>query len=176
MTDETLRYPVGKFRRPDGYTDELRDGFIGEIEALPGALRRAVAGLSDAQLDTPYRPGGWTVRQVVHHLPDSHLNAYTRFKLALTEEEPLIRTYAEARWAETPEARDGAPEMSLALLEALHRRWLAALRALPAATFARRLRHPDWGLMSVDDLVALYAWHSRHHLAHVTGLRARQGW
>jgi hypothetical protein len=171
-----LRYPVGKFVKPAAGDTALRERHVGEIAALPAALRQAVAGLSAEQLDTPYRPGGWTVRQVVHHLPDSHLNAYVRFKLALTEEEPAIRTYQEARWAETPEARGGPLEISLDLLAALHARWLAAIRGLDAAAFARRLRHPDWGVLTIDELLAQYAWHGRHHLAHVTHLRERQGW
>jgi hypothetical protein len=173
---DALRYPIGRFTRPAAIDAARRAGFVEEIEAAPDLLKSAVAGLSDAQLDTPYRPGGWTVRQVVHHVPDSHLNAYVRFKLALTEEEPTIRTYEEARWAETPEARSGPIAVSLDLLATLHARWLAALRNLPTCAFARRLRHPDWGVLTVDELLAQYAWHGRHHVAHVTGLRARQGW
>ena len=171
-----LRYPVGKFVKPASIDAARRRSFVEELASLPAALRGAVAGLSAEQLDTPYRPGGWTVRQVVHHLPDSHLNAYVRFKLALTEEEPAIRTYEEALWAETPEARSGPVAISLDLLAALHARWLAGIDGLPAAAFARRLRHPDWGILSIDELLAQYAWHGRHHLAHVTRLRERRGW
>jgi uncharacterized damage-inducible protein DinB len=174
MTD--LRYPIGRFEIPAGVTDAERPGLIDQIAALPGDLRRALAGLDDPKLDTPYREGGWTVRQVVHHLPDSHLNAYTRFKLALTEDEPTIRTYEEARWAELPEARSAPIAISLALLDALHERWVLMLRLLAAGQFARRFRHPELGMMSLDQLLAMYAWHSRHHVAHITSLRARMGW
>ncbi len=174
MTD--LRYPIGKFELPAVVADADRPGLIDRIAALPGEIRRAVAELDDAQLDTPYRDGGWTVRQVVHHLPDSHLNAYTRFKLALTEDVPTIKTYEEGRWAELPEARSAPIEVSLALLDALHERWVLMLRVLADGQYARRLRHPEWGLLSLDQMLALYAWHSRHHVAHVTALRARRGW
>jgi uncharacterized damage-inducible protein DinB len=174
MTD--LRYPIGKFEIPASVADADRPGLIDHIAALPDELRRAVAGLDDAKLNTPYREGGWTVRQVVHHLPDSHLNAYTRFKLALTEDEPTIRTYEESRWAELPEARSAPIAVSVALLDALHERWVLMLRVLAVGQFARRLRHPEWGTMSLDQLLAQYAWHSRHHVAHITSLRGRMGW
>jgi uncharacterized damage-inducible protein DinB len=174
MTD--LRYPIGKFELPAAVADADRPGLIDQIAALPGEIRRAVAGLGDSQLDTPYRDGGWTVRQVVHHLPDSHLNAYTRFKLALTEDEPTIKTYEEARWAELPEARSAPIGVSLALLDALHERWVLMLRVLAPGQYARKLRHPEWGPLSLGQMLALYAWHSRHHVAHVTALRARMGW
>jgi uncharacterized damage-inducible protein DinB len=174
MTDP--RYPIGKFEMPVAVADADRPGLIDHIAALPAEIRRAVGGLDDPQLDTPYREGGWTVRQVVHHLPDSHLNAYTRFKLALTEDEPTIKTYEEGRWAELPEARSAPIGVSLALLDALHERWVLMLRVLAGGQYARRLRHPDWGLVSLDQMLALYAWHSRHHVAHVTSLRLRRGW
>jgi uncharacterized damage-inducible protein DinB len=174
--DETLRYPVGKVQTPAVVTAAQRADYIREIEATPASLRAAVNGLTDAQLDTPYRAGGWTLRQVVHHVADSHVNAYVRFKLALTEQEPTIKTYDEARWADVEEARTGPIEMSLALIEATHQRWIAAIRLQPPDAFARTFRHPDRGLMSVDALLALYAWHGRHHTAHIMGLRARQGW
>src|SRR6476620_9464894 len=152
-------------------TDARRAECIARIAAAPEHLRTAVAGLDDAQLDTPYRPGGWTVRQVVHHVPDSHLNAYTRIKLALTEDEPTIKPYEEARWAELPDARTGPIEISLALLEALHRRWVLLLRELQPADFTRQFRHPEHGrAMSLDEVLALYAWHGRHHVAHITSL------
>ena len=176
MSNGDPRYPVGTFAPPETFDATLRTAFVEQIAAAPAALREAVAGLSARQLDTPYRDGGWTVRQVVHHLPDSHLNAYTRFKLALTEEQPLIKTYEEARWAELPEARVADVALSLALLDALHARWVTAIRVLPREAFARTLRHPDLGVMSVDLLLALYAWHGRHHVAHVTALRERMGW
>ncbi|HZE74913.1 MAG TPA: putative metal-dependent hydrolase [Gemmatimonadales bacterium] len=174
MTD--LRYPIGEFQAPAALTDAERTAFIDQIAALPGEIRQAVSGLDDAKLDTPYREGGWTVRQVVHHVPDSHLNAYTRFKLALTENTPTIKTYEEARWAELPEARSAPIDASLALLGALHERWVLLLRVLAPGRFARSFRHPELGLMTLDQQVAMYAWHGRHHLAHIASLRARMGW
>lgn len=176
-TTPDLRYPIGPFSLPDAVSAEQRARFIDEIAAAPAALRNAVRGLSDAQLDTPYRPGGWTVRQVVHHVPDSHLNAYVRIKLALTEDEPTIKPYLEPRWAEQPEARSAPIEMSLELLEALHVRWLAALRALDPSAFSRRYVHPEHGRMfTIDQTLALYAWHGKHHVAHVTALKERSNW
>lgn len=174
MTD--LRYPIGRFEIPPHVTDAERCTFIEQIAALPADLRQAVAALDEAQLDTPYREGGWTVRQVVHHVPDSHLNAYLRFKLALTESTPTIKTYEEARWAELPEARSAPIDCSLALLEALHQRWVLLLRVLAPAQFARSFRHPEMGLMTLSQQMAMYAWHGRHHLAHITSLRTRMGW
>jgi uncharacterized damage-inducible protein DinB len=171
-----LRYPIGRFALVATLTPAQRGTCIAQIAAAPDGLRRAVAGLDDRQLDTPYRPGGWTVRQVVHHVPDSHLNAYTRFKLACTEDVPTIKTYDEARWAELVEARTAPIEMSLDLLTALHRRWVLFLESLPPPAFARTVRHPEWGTPSVDDLLAQYAWHGRHHTAHITSLRERMGW
>jgi uncharacterized damage-inducible protein DinB len=149
---------------------------IAEIDAAPAALRAAVAGLSEEQLATPYRPGGWTVRQVVHHLPDSHANAYVRFKLALTEDNPTIKPYLEARWAELPDNAGTPVEVSLGLLEALHRRWVVLLRGMGPEDFARPLTHPEKGRLSLDQMLALYAWHGRHHVAHVTSLTERMGW
>lgn len=172
-----LRYPIGKFAYDGALTDARRAACVARISAAPAALRAAVAGLSDAQLDTPYRPDGWTVRQVVHHVPDSHLNAYVRMRLALTEDVPTIKPYEEARWAELPDARTLPVEVSLALLEALHVRWTALLRTFGAVEGARQLRHPEHGrLMTIDELLALYAWHGEHHVAHVTSLRDRSGW
>jgi uncharacterized damage-inducible protein DinB len=165
---EDLRYPIGPTPRVPSLTPAEREAAIAAIAAAPALLRSAVAGLSDAQLDTPYRPGGWTVRQVIHHVPDSHLNAYLRFKLALTEEQPRIRTYEEARWAELPEAKTAPAEVSLALVEALHDRWVWSLRTLVPEDFSRTL--------VLDSLLAIYAWHGRHHAAHVTELRRREGW
>lgn len=175
MQDD-LRYPVGAYRKPSTISASDREGFVDVIAATPGRLRAAVRGLTDAEMDTPYREGGWTVRQVVHHLPDSHMNAYVRFKLALTEEEPLIRTYEESLWAELPEARSAPVELSLALLDAIHARWVAGMRSLPASSFERRYRHPDMGLMSLNEQLAHYAWHGRHHVGHITALRQRNGW
>jgi hypothetical protein len=171
-----LRYPVGEFRKPAAVTDGDRNRFIRDIAAAPDALRAAVSGLNETQLDTAYRPGGWTVRQVVHHLPDSHLNAYVRFKLALTENEPVVRPYDEALWAELPEAKTAAIDVSLSLLDALHRRWVACLRALPRATFERRFVHPVSGPFTLNEHVAAYSWHGRHHIAHITSLRERMQW
>jgi uncharacterized damage-inducible protein DinB len=176
MSDVDPRYPIGKFLPPDTIDTELRTAHVAAIAAAPGELRAAVSGLSPRQLDTPYRDGGWTVRQVVHHLADSHLNAYVRFKLALTEEEPTIKPYAEGLWAELPEARVADVALSFDLLAALHARWVMAIRVLPAPAFARTFRHPERGVMSIDRLLALYAWHGRHHVAHITSLRERMGW
>jgi DinB family protein len=171
------RYPVGQFQYDGDTSERAREQRISEIAAAPANLRAAVAGLSPAQLDTPYRQKGWTVRQVVHHLPDSHLNAYTRIKLALTEDEPTIRPYEEARWAELADGRTGPIEPSLALLDALHQRWVLLLRALGPADFRRRFRHPEHGrTFELDEVVAMYAWHGRHHVAHIASLRARMGW
>lgn len=176
MNLHELQYPLGEFKaRLDYPASELRS-FVEQIAAAPADLRLAVAGLSDSQLDTPYRPEGWTLRQVVHHLPDSHSNAYIRIKLALTEDEPEIRTYHEELWAELPDGRDAGAELSLNLLEALHARWVLLLESLTADDYSRRLVHPDFGVMSVTGAVAMYAWHGRHHIAHITGLRARKGW
>ena len=171
-----LRFPIGKFEYQGAATDEQRKLLIDEIEQTPARLRAAVNGLSPEQLDTPYRPDGWTVRQVVHHLPDSHLNSYTRFRLALTEEVPTIRPYDEARWAELPDASQGPIEVSLDLLEALHRRWVLLLRSLTGDDYARTFRHPELGPVSLDKNVGLYAWHGRHHIAQITSLRERAGW
>lgn len=173
---ERLRYPVGRWRRPEGATARDRQTWIHEVAGTPLALRAAVAGLDDERLDTPYRPGGWTVRQVVHHVPDSHMNAYVRTCLALTEERPTIRPYDEAAWAELPPARTAPIEPSLGLLEALHERWVTLLRSLDDGAFDRPLEHPEVGSLALSDLLHLYAWHGRHHTAHVTELRRRQGW
>ncbi len=171
-----LSYPIGKFEYSGSSTDADRARYIEEIAATPHRLRSAVSGLTAAQLDTPYRPGGWTVRQVVHHLPDSHLNAYVRFKLALTEDEPLIKTYEEALWAETPEIKSTPIETSLMLLESLHLRWVELLQKLTPADYQRKLRHPEMGTMALDRYLAMYAWHGNHHIAHITHLRQRSGW
>lgn len=172
-----LRFPIGKFQPPQAsLTAAERRELIDQVAAAPAALRRAVAGLDDAQLDTPYRPDGWTVRQVVHHVPDSHLNAYVRFKLALTEETPTIKPYEEARWAELPDTRTTPIATSLALLDNLHERWVGLLAAMSDADYARTFRHPEMGTRPLDWTLALYAWHGRHHVAHVTALRERTGW
>jgi hypothetical protein len=171
-----LRYPIGKFQRPESLTEEQRRELIDAIAAAPAGMSAAVAGLSAAQLDTPYRPGGWTIRQLVHHVPDSHMNAYTRFKLALTENEPTIKPYDEKRWAELADAKS-AIEPSLALLGNLHERWVLLLRSLGPSNWARKFRHPEHdALMSLDAALAMYAWHGRHHVAHITSLRERNSW
>ena len=176
MTTPDRRYPVGKFEAPARFTAALRAQCLGDIERTPAALRGAVAGLSPAQLDTPYRPGGWTVRQVVHHLPDSHMNAYVRVKLALTEDEPTIKPYEQARWAELIDGRTAPPEVSLSLLDSLHARWTMLLKSLAPEQFARKFRHPEVGVVTLDWLLAMYSWHGRHHVAHITALRKREGW
>jgi hypothetical protein len=174
---EDLRYPIGQFRYEGEPDQPRREQWIEEIAATPANLRAAVAGLAPHQLDTPYRDKGWTVRQVVHHLPDSHLNAYTRIKLALTEDVPIIKPYEEARWAELPDGRVGPIELSLNLLESLHHRWVLLLRQLTQADFRRRFMHPEHGRpLEVQETLALYAWHGRHHVAHIASLRRRMAW
>jgi len=171
------RYPVGRFAPILPATDDVRRGAIDEIAALPSRLREAIDGLTDTQLDTPYRQGGWTVRQVVHHVADSHANAYIRVKLALAEDTPTIKPYDENAWASMPDSRlPIAP--SLAIIDGLHTRWTAVMRAMHSAQFARMLRHPEYpdGPLTLDRIVQMYAWHSRHHVAHITALRAREGW
>jgi hypothetical protein len=170
-----LRYPIGKFHF-DGPSTEDKQKCIDDIAHAPANLCAAVKGLSEQQLNTPYRPDGWTVRQVIHHVPDSHLNAYIRFKLALTEEEPTIKPYAEDRWAKLADTRDTPVEVSLALLDSLHDRWGRLLRALGPEDWKRTFRHPELGLVSLEKNLALYAWHGRHHIAHITALRERRGW
>jgi uncharacterized damage-inducible protein DinB len=171
-----LQYPIGKFQWEGAITDAQREQLIEEIERAPDQLRQAVAGLTQEQIDTPYRPGGWTVTQVVHHLADSHMNAYIRFRLALTEDEPTIKPYAQERWAVLEDARTAPIELSLSLLESLHRRWILLLRSLRAADFARAIRHPEMGVVTLDKYLGLAAWHGRHHIAHITSLRDRKGW
>ena len=150
--------------------------FILEIAEAPTKMRAAVRGLAEAQIDTPYRPGGWTVRQVVHHVPDSHLNAYVRFKLALTEQDPTIKPYNEKLWADLADVHTVSAETSLVLLETLHTRWVALLKALNESDFRRSFFHPDSGKMRLEQSLALYAWHGKHHTAHITSLRERMGW
>ncbi len=175
MTD--IRYPVGKFDSKAPITAASRAAAIADLAALPATLRAAIAGLDDAQLDTPYRPEGWTVRQVVHHLADSHLNAYARVRLALTEDNPTIKPYSEQAWAELPDARAMAVEQSLAILDGVHQRWVALLGTLDDDAFARTVVHPEHGrMLSVEFFTAMYAWHCRHHVAHLTELRSRENW
>ena len=171
-----LSYPIGRFQRPQvPLTNDQRRAAIDAIAETPRRFRAAVAGLDDAQLDTPYRPGGWTVRQVIHHVPDSHMNAYVRFKLALTEDTPTIKPYDEAAWATLEDARSTPIETSLALLDAVHDRWVRVLRAMQPQDFSRKLMHPEHGHLDLDQLLAMYEWHGKHHTAHVTGLRERAG-
>jgi hypothetical protein len=172
MTD--LRYPVGKLTYDPDISHGKRTAWIRQIAETPAALRAAVAGLSDAQLDTPYRPDGWTVRQVVHHVPDSHMNAYVRFKWTMTEENPTIKPYHEAAWANLADTKFTPIATSLDLLEALHRRLVVLLESMKPEDFARPLVHPDNGPMTADRLLQVYAWHGRHHVAHITALRARE--
>ena len=173
---QDLRFPIGPFDASGPADASARGALIRQIVEAPGHLRAAVAGLKAEQVDAPYRPGGWTIRQVVHHLPDSHVNAYVRFRLALTDDAPLVKVYDEARWAELEDARTGELELSLALFDALHRRWATLLEAMEAPQWQRAYRHPELGLLPLDKALALYAWHGRHHVAHVTRLRDRNGW
>ena len=170
------RFPIGKFHYEGAPSAEQRSKFIAEIEQAPAAIRAAVQGLSPKQLDTPYRDGGWTVRQVVHHVPESHMNAYIRFKLALTEDEPTIKAYAEDLWAKLADVQSTPIEVSLALLENLHLRWVALLQGLQEEDWKRKFIHPENGVVSLDKNLALYAWHGKHHIAHITELRKRMQW
>jgi uncharacterized damage-inducible protein DinB len=177
-TEDALRYPTGRFHRPGRPLESgERRQMIDSIARTPADIRAAIRGLSDAQLDTPYRPDGWTVRQVVHHVPDSHMNAFIRFKLALTEDTPTIKPYDEAAWAKLSDAKDTPIETSLTLLTSLHERWVGLLRAMSPSDFSRKLNHPDWDApLSLDVMLALYSWHGPHHTAHITNLRKRMGW
>jgi hypothetical protein len=170
------RYPIGKYIPPQDVTPAMRQQAISTIAEAPAKLRGSVKGLNDAQLNTPYRDGGWTLRQVAHHVPDSHMNAYVRFRLALTEQEPTIKPYEEARWAELEDAKSAPVDVSLSLLDCLHERWVRMLRSLKPDDFARTFRHPDHGVRSLDWLLFLYAWHGQHHTAHITELRKQKGW
>jgi uncharacterized damage-inducible protein DinB len=171
-----LRYPIGRMQRAPTLSPDQRAAAIDAIAAAPRNLRAAVRNLSDSQLDTPYRPDGWTVRQLVHHVADSHMQAFARTRFALAENDVTITPYNEAAWAELPDMRQMPVDVSLDLLDALHARWVFLLRATPPASFARTIQHPENGRMTVDDLMSVYSWHGRHHTAHVTGLRERMGW
>lgn len=178
MTDimEQLKYPTGRFQYDGSNAGELSDS-IERISSLPSKLRTAVSGLNDARLDTPYREGGWTIRQVIHHVADSHINAYTRFKLAMTEDNPSIRPYQEAAWAECEDAKNGKISDSLDLLDALHRRWVSFLKSLREEDLERTYFHPANNKQSkLREIISMYAWHGDHHLAHITGLKERSGW
>ena len=174
MTDP--RYPIGTFKKPGALDAQARAAAIAAIAALPAQMSEAVRGLGPTQLDTHYRDGGWTVRQVVHHVADSHINAFIRCKLLLTEEVPTVKPFAEEAWAELADTKTAAIGSSLLMLQATHERWALCLRATPAAAFARTLNHPDSGVMTLDDMVALYSWHGRHHTAHITTLRSSKRW
>lgn len=171
-----LRYPIGRFQKKETISATERAEMIDGIAQTPSKLRAAVKGLSPQQLDAPYRPEGWTVRQLVHHVADSHMNAYIRFKLSLTEEQPTIKPYDEKKWAELGDTRDTPIDVSLTMMEALHRRWDVLMRSVAPGDFARTFRHPEMGVMNLDALVQLYHWHGRHHVAHITSLRERNGW
>ena len=170
------RYPIGRFSYDGPFNDAKRQEALQNIAETPANLRAAVKGLSDSQLDTPYRDGGWTVRQVVHHVPDSHLNSYMRFKLALTEDEPTIKPYAEDRWAELADTKATPIEVSLTLLDSLHNRWVRLLGSLKGDDWKRTFRHPELGAVTLEKNLALYSWHGRHHVAHITELRKRMNW
>ncbi len=171
-----LQYPIGRFVEDPDVTEEKRRHWIGEIAAAAELFRKAVAGLTPTQLDTPYRPEGWTVRQVVHHMADSHAHVYMRFRTALTEHEPAIPGYSNAAWAELPDAKTAPPEISIALLDALHQRWVLLLRSMAPADFARTFKRADGSVVSLNRALQTYAWHCRHHAAHITTLRERMGW
>jgi len=170
------RFPIGKFTYDGPPSEEQLKGFIKDIENAPTALRTAVQGLSPQQIETPYREGGWTVRQVVHHLPDSHMNGYVRFKLALTENEPTIKPYAEDRWAELPDNQSTPLEVSLTLFDSLHYRFARLLHSIKPEEWKRTLHHPELGTVPLEKYLPLYAWHGHHHVAHITELRKKMGW
>lgn len=176
MTEIDPRYPIGKFKAPEANTQEVRAGHIETLRQLPERLRATVAGLNDAQLDTPYREGGWTVRQVVHHLADSHAMSVMRFKLALTEDWPTIKPYNEKAWAELSDSKKLPIEESLVMIAALHARWVYLLESMSEADFARGMNHPERGRFDLGTTLAIYDWHSRHHTAHIARLRQSKGW
>jgi uncharacterized damage-inducible protein DinB len=176
MENKDPRYPIGKFKLDAFPTAEERTNLIADIEKTPATLRTAVRDLTPQQIETPYREGGWTVRQVVHHVPDSHMNAYIRFKLALTEDEPTIKPYEETRWAQLEDSRSTPVEVSLSLMDSLHDRWVRVLKAMQPEQWKRTFRHPEIGTISLEKTLILYAWHGKHHVAHITELRKKMGW
>lgn len=171
-----LRFPIGEFKTPNMITEDTIRIWIDELEKIPQQLQEAIEGLSPEQLDTAYRPGGWTVRQVVHHLTDGNINAYIRFKLALTEEEPTIKPFYEERWADLPDSTTLSPEISLSLLQGLHKRWIFLLRSLKLENFQRKFIHPEGGITKLDVSLGRFVWHGKHHIAHITSLRKRNNW
>ena len=173
---EDIRYPVGKWIRQPSVDADACATLIEQVASAPAALAAAVKGLTDAQLDTPYRDGGWTPRQIVHHIADSHMNAYVRFKLGVTEDNPTVKPYDEKTWAETVDSRTAPVQVSLPVIEGVHTRWVQFLRSLDGASLSRTIMHPERGPMTLTDLLQLYAWHGRHHTAHITGLREQRGW
>lgn len=176
-TLDSLRFPIGKFEAPQVLTQELIDGYVKDIETFPARLKQAVNGLNDSQLDTPYRPDGWTIRQVVNHCSDSHMNSIIRFKLALTEEEPTIKPYYEERWAELADSKTMPIAPALSLLEGLHQRWTVLLKSLSPDDLKKTFIHPEHGKhFRLDENIGVYAWHGNHHLAHITTLKKRMNW
>lgn len=173
---DDLRFPIGRFTVDQNVTSDRRRAWIRRVAEAPAALRRAVEGLDEPRLRTPYRPDGWTLRQVVHHVPESHMNAYVRFKLALTEDNPTIKPYDEAAWATVADTDRTPVHVSLDLLDALHQRWVILLESMQPADFSRRLVHPEYGQLDLDWMLQFYAWHGHHHAAQIAGLRAREGW
>ncbi len=173
---ETLRFPIGKFDKRVEITNEVLKEWISEIEELPEQLLSATKNLNEEQLDTPYRPGGWTIQQVIHHIADSHINSFIRFKLALTEELPIIKPYEEVLWAELPDGKDMPIDVSLRLLKALHERWTVLLKSLTNEQLHRKFLHPDFGEVLLNTNIGIYAWHGKHHLAHITSLKNRMNW
>jgi len=170
------RYPIGKFTFSGPPDEEQRKRLVDDIAQAPAALRAAVQGLTPKQIETPYRDGGWTVRQVIHHVPESHMNAYIRFKLALTEDAPTIKPYMEDRWAKLPDVQSTPLEVSLSLLDSLHDRWVRLLRSLQPQDWKRTFNHPELGIMPLEKNLALYSWHGKHHTAHITELRKKMRW
>ncbi len=172
---EDLSYPIGKYDKDTKISLEQRKQFIREIGELPNNLREMLKNMSEEQIDSPYRPEGWTIRQVVHHIGDSHLNSFIRFKLALTEKNPTIRPYAEDLWAETAEYKMPV-DVSLNLINSIHRRWAALLESMSDEDFARTLNHPETGVWTLENLLGMYVWHGKHHTAHINNLKKRSGW
>ena len=177
MSDlDDLRYPIGPFSAPASFMPGIRTAHIHTLQTLPVHLREIVEGLSDEQLDTPYRDGGWTVRQVVHHIADSHANAFLRFKLALTEDWPTIKPYDEAAWAELADSKTLPLAASLETIDGIHARWVVLLEAMSVDDFQKGFNHPERGRVNLGKALAMYDWHARHHLAHIVGLKKRKGW